>query len=145
MNNLKTGFASKDPKLGLPCPNLSLSLSLSHPPIVTTTTFETHNKIRSTHNPKNHPKKKKKKTHEAKQCHHGGYRLGVCVWDREREDNKPSKTLAMGSLDEIEESERWKLRSGGSAMDLRSVVVLVFFFFFVCVVMVVCVCEFLKV
>ena len=39
----------------------------------------------------------------------------------------------MGSLDEIEESERWKLRSSGSAMDLRSVVV-----------MVVCVCEFLK-
>ena len=58
----------------------------------------------------------------------------MCVRRREREDNKPSETLAMGSLDEIEESERWKLRSGGSAMDLRSVVV-----------MVVCVCEFLKV
>ena len=89
-------------------------------------------------------KKKKKKTHEAKQCHHGGYRLGVCVWDREREDNKPSKTLAMGSLDEIEESERWKLRSGGLAMDLRSVVVMVFFFFLSgdgCL----CVWEFLKV
>ena len=52
---------------------------------------------------------------------------------REREDNKSSETLAMGFVDEIEESERWKLRSGGSAMDLRSVVV-----------MVVYVCEFLK-
>ena len=30
MNNLKTGFASKDPKLGLPGPNLSLSLSPIH-------------------------------------------------------------------------------------------------------------------
>ena len=54
----------------------------------------------------------------------------VCVCEIEREDNKPSKTLAMGSLDEIEESERWKLSSGGSAMDLRSVVLMVGFFFF---------------
>ena len=49
----------------------------------------------------------------------------MCETEKEREDNKPSETLAMGSLDEIEESERWKLRSGGSAMDLRSVVVMV--------------------
>ena len=38
--------------------------------------------------------------------------------EREREDNKPSEALAMGSLDEIEERERWKLRS---TVDLRSV------------------------
>ena len=57
----------------------------------------------------------------------------VCEMKREREDNKSSETLATGFMDEIEESERWKLRSGGSAMDLRSVVV-----------MVVYVCEFLK-
>ena len=56
----------------------------------------------------------------------------VCETKREREDNKPSETLAMGSLDEIEESERWKLRLGGSAMDLRSGVVMVVFFFFLC-------------
>ena len=55
-------------------------------------------------------KKKKNETHEVEQCHRGGYRLGVCIRRREREDNKPSETLAMGSLDEIEESERWKLR-----------------------------------
>ena len=38
--------------------------------------------------------------------------------EREREDNKPSEALAIGSLDEIEERERWKLRS---MVDLRSI------------------------
>ena len=37
---------------------------------------------------------------------------------KEREDNKPSEALAIGSLDEIEERERWKLRS---MVDLRSI------------------------
>ena len=83
------------------------------------------NKIRSTHNPKNHQKKKKKKTHEAKWSHHSGLFRCVCETKREREDNKPSETLVMGSLGEIEESERWKLRLGGLAMDLRLVVVMV--------------------
>ena len=49
----------------------------------------------------------------------------MCETKREREDNKPSETLVMGSLGEIEESERWKLKLGGSAMDLRLVVVMV--------------------
>ena len=45
----------------------------------------------------------------------------MCVREREREreDNKPYEALAMGSSDEIEERERWKLRS---IVDLRSVV-----------------------
>ena len=38
--------------------------------------------------------------------------------EREREDNKPSEALAIGSLDEIEEREMWKLRS---MVDLRSI------------------------
>ena len=65
---------------------ICLSLSLSHPPIVTTTTFETHNKIRSTHNPKNHQEKKKKKTHEVEQCHRGSYSTF--------ETHKQSQTIA---------------------------------------------------
>ena len=123
---------------------ICLSLSLSHPPIVTTTTFETHNKIRSTHNPKNHQEKKKKKRPMKQSNVITVATVWVCVCEIEREKTTNLvklwpwvpwmrlKRVKGGNWDRVDQPWIW----GRWCWWL-----VFFFFFFFFVVMVVYVCE----